>query len=556
MGRQIKHITIVGGGTAGWLTASLLNTYFNAPGKPAAMKITLIESPNIKTVGVGEATVPGMRRAVQAFGIDEREFIRRCNVSFKLGVDFVNWNQDESGNAISYINPFSTGRPIKGNNPLYYFHKFGRTATNDSRATDPVEATAPTRDAVALQKGPRQAQQNNFDKPMPYAYHLDAGLFAQYLAEIGVARGVEHIRDDVVNVNLDERGFVASLDLKERGKHPIEFVVDCTGFRGLIINEALDEPFIPYSKYLMNDRALAVQIPHKDPTDLVPCTRSTALGAGWAWRVPLHSRVGTGYVFSSSHRTDEQATQEFLKHLGLTEDEAEPRAIPIRVGRTRRSFVKNCLAIGLSGGFIEPLESTAIHMIEMASRYLFAYFPDMDFNETLLESYNRATELLYDEVRDFIVLHYCLNNRTDDPYWIEAREDMDIPDRLAANLEVWKYALPSEYDFVTDRFFTDWNYSVILFGKRYYPTDHVFPSAAGIDQNDWETYIREFRLAKQKFMAKLPGHYELIEALRNSNVKPTWAPQMAGTVPMPGSALASKPTEAPRPIVSDEGAIL
>lgn len=556
MAGQIERITIVGGGTAGWMTASLLNSYFNAPGKPQAMRIALIESPNVKTIGVGEATVPGMPRSLQAFGIDESEFIRRCNASFKLGVDFVNWNHDANGAAVSYVNPFTSGRSIRGHSPLLYFHKFGRQATDDTRALDAVEATAPTRDAIALKRGPRRIGEANYARGLTYAYHLDAGLFAEFLTEMGKARGIEHIRDDVVDVELDERGFVSSLQLKEQGAYPVEFVIDCTGFRGLIINEVMKEPFIPYTDYLMNDRALAVQIPHKDPADLIPCTRSTALGAGWVWRVPLQSRIGTGYVFSSAHRTDEQAKAEFLKHLGLTEDEAEPRAIPIRVGRTRRPFVKNCLAIGLSSGFIEPLESTAIHMIEMASRYLFAYFPDKSFDEQLLASYNRAAEQLYDEVRDFIVLHYCLNNRSDDPYWIQAREDMQIPDRLAENLKVWKYALPTQYDFVTDKFFTKWNYAIILFGKGFYPKDHVFPSAAGFEEEDWKTYIREFRAGKSKFIQGLPGHHELLMSIRNQTDNPGFARQMAGTVPLPGLP-GGAPQSAPLPKpASDESALL
>jgi tryptophan halogenase len=555
MARQIKHITIVGGGTAGWMTAALLNSQLNPPGRPQKIKISLIESPNIKTVGVGEATVPGMRRTVQAFGIDEREFVRRCNVTFKLGVDFVDWNRDENGAPVSYVNPFSGGRSIKGVDSLYYFHRFGRRATDDTRAIDPIEATTPTRDAMVLKKGPRRIKDDNYAQQLPYAYHLDAGLFAQYLAGVSVRNGIEHIRDDVVNVNLDERGFVASLDLKECGNHPIEFVIDCTGFKGLIINEALGEPFVPYSKYLLNDRALAVQIPHKNPKDLLPGTRSTALGAGWVWRVPLQSRIGTGYVFSSAHRTDEEATAEFLKHLGLTEEEAQPRAIPIRVGRTRRAFVKNCLAVGLASGFIEPLESTAIHMIDMATRYLFAYFPDMDFDEKLLASYNRVAEELYDEVRDFIVLHYCLNNRTDTDYWRTAREDMPVPDRLAENLEVWKYTLPSEYDLPTDRFFGKWNYEVVLFGKGFYPKDHVFPIAETLDEEDWKTYIREFRTHRTNHLAQLPGHHELVTALRNEQLQPSWAPNLAGTVPLPGMSGGPKAPVMPQP-VSNEGALL
>lgn len=556
MAEQIKRITIVGGGTAGWMTASLLSTYLNQPGKPPKVKISLIESPSIKTIGVGEATVPGMRRAVQAFGLDEREFIRRCNVTFKLGVEFVNWNHDENGNPVSYVNPFNVGRNIRGFSPLYYYHKFGRHATDDTRAIDPVECTTPTRDAFVLKKGPRRVTQDNFFQQLPYAYHLDASLFAQLLAEMGMKRGIEYISDDVENVNLDERGFVESLDLKERGKHPIEFVIDCTGFRGLIINQALGEPFVSYSKYLLNDRALAVQIPHKDPTDLVPCTRSTALGAGWVWRVPLQSRIGTGYVFSSAHRTDEEAQAEFLKHLGMTEDEAQPRAIPIRVGRTKRAFVKNCLAIGLSSGFIEPLESTAIHMIEMATRYLFTFFPDRDFDENLIASYNRSAELLYDEVRDFISLHYVLNNRNDSEYWRAAREDLVVPDRLAENLKVWKYTLPSDYDFVTDKFFGKWNYSIILFGKGFYPKDHVLPIAEYLNEDDWKSYIREFRAHKANLLAQLPGHHELITALRNQSHKPSWAPDMAGTVPLPGTLnVPSDGPKMPAP-VSNEGALL
>ena len=183
------------------------------------------------------------------------------------------------------------------------------------------------------------------------------------------------------------------------------------------MSKVLEEPFVSYSKYLANDRAVAVQIPHPDPMKIPPVTRSTALGAGWSWRVPLFHRIGTGYVFSSAHRTDEAAKAELLAHLGLTPEEAEPRVIPMRIGRSKNLWVKNCVAVGLSGGFIEPLESTAIHMIDMSIRWLLAYFPDSDFADPLRNRYNKLMISLYDEVRDFICLHYALGNRTDDPYW-------------------------------------------------------------------------------------------------------------------------------------------
>ena len=554
MAEQIKNITIVGGGTAGWLAANLITTYFNRPGKPLRIKITLIESPNIKTVGVGEATVPGMPRMLQQMGINEREFFRRCNASFKLGVDFVNWNHKEDGSPVSFINPFNSGHYIRGHNPAYYFHAFGRKAANDTHADDIVEAICPAPDAISQHKGPRSTNNKDFESPIGYAYHLDAGLFAKMLQEIGTERGVEHIRDDVVEVKLDERGFVGSLELKERGSHPIEMVIDCTGFKGLIINEALGEPFEPYSKFLMNDRALAVQIPHENPTDLEPCTRSTALGAGWVWNVPLHSRRGTGYVFSSAYRTDEEATKEFLAHLGKTEDEVQPRAIPIRVGRTRNAFVKNCLALGLSSGFIEPLESTAIYMIEMGIRWLFNYFPDTDFDPKLIGRYNSISNDLYDEVRDFIVLHYYLNNRTDSDYWIAAREEMEIPDRLLENLDVWKYSIPTVNDLPSQHLFTFWNYIVVLFSKGFYPKDHVFPTAQGIDEADWAKYIRHHRAAKREFMSQLPSSYELISYLRGDTPAdtPAWAQPAAGTVPLPGVGVG---TIVPKPL-NDDGALL
>lgn len=559
MGQPVKSITIVGGGTAGWLAANMLITYFNPPGQKPRLKVTLIESPNIKTIGVGEATVPAMPRMLQQMGISEREFFRRCNASFKLGVNFINWNHTEDGKPVSYINPFNSGAPIKGHSPAEYFQAFGRQATDDTFADDIIEVTCPARDAIDLKKGPRPLGGEDFSHPMAYAYHLDAGLFAEMLRDVGVARGVEHIRDDVEKVNLDERGFVSSLSLKERPAHPVQLVIDCTGFRGLVINKAMGEEFIPYSNYLMNDRALAVQIPHKDPTDLEPCTRSTALGAGWTWNVPLYSRVGTGYVFSSAHRTDEEATKEFLAYLGKTEDEAQPRAIPIRVGRTRNAFVKNCVAIGLSSGFIEPLESTAIYMIEMGIRWLFHYFPDTDFNPALAKRYNDVSSELYDEVRDFIVLHYALNNRTDSDYWIEAREKMPVPDSLTENLEVWKHALPFDYDLKSQKLFTYWNYMVVLFGKGFYPRNHQFASAGGLMRKDWETYIRNMRAKKRAMMAQLPGQYDLLQHLRN-NAAPGWAPGQS-TVQLPGLSAGKAPLIKPkvsRPIVPqlDDGAIL
>ena len=454
MGKPIKEVTIVGGGTAGWLTALLLQSTFQKSGKHGTLRrIKLIESPNIPTVGVGEATVPGMPRTIRLAGLSEGEFFKTCNASFKLGVVFDNWNVDAKGKPISYVNPFSPPPTINGYNSAIFYAKYG------AGAFDYVQSFSPAVDAWKHCKGPRALGGKEFDSWFGYAYHLDAGLFARMLRDICIKRGVVHVLDDVVDVELDDRGFVAAMILKETGRHPVELVIDCTGFRGLVINQALKEPFLSYGKYLGNDRAMAVQIPHKEGAKIEPVTKSTALGAGWSWRVPLFNRIGTGYVFSSAHRTDDAAREEFLRHLGPEHKDAEPRIIPMRIGRNRNAWVKNCIAIGLSGGFIEPLESTAIHMVDMGVRFLTGYFPDSDFTPALRERYNRNVTDLYDEVRDFICLHYALGNRTDDQYWIDARQALEVPDSLAENLEVWKHVLVGPHDLKNKQLFDHHTYN-------------------------------------------------------------------------------------------------
>ncbi len=551
MGKPITEITIVGGGTAGWLTATLLQTILTRPQDAEEdVKITLIESPNIPTVGVGEATVPGMPRTLRNAGISERDFFKTCNASFKLGVLFRNWNVDPDGKPIDYINPLSGVPNIDGTDTGFYMLKHG------AGALDFVQTFSPAVDLYRAKKGPRALGAKPFSGDVPYAYHLDAGKFANMLRDHAVARGVHHVLEDVVDVEQDERGYIAALHLKESGRHSVQLVIDCTGFRGVIINEVLKEPFLSYSKYLANDRALAVQIPHPEPGQIDSVTMSTALGAGWVWRVPLFHRIGTGYVFSSAHRTDEQAIDEFMGHLGDQAKGAEPRVIPMRIGRTRDSWVKNCVAVGLSSGFIEPLESTAIHMIDSAVRRLTSYFPDQDFAEPLRARFNKLSNELFDEVRDFICLHYALNNRTDDPYWIDAR-GLEVPDSLAENLELWKYTLPRPYDLPRNGFFTAGVYEAVMLGKRVYETG--FGNASVLDtlplrQDVWGQYLRMARKQIGQITRNVADHHKLLRELRGeleTEAAPPFAskfgqPSMA-TVPLPGMAPPPKSIAAKAP---------
>ncbi|MEL7116597.1 MAG: tryptophan halogenase family protein [Pseudomonadota bacterium] len=543
MGEPLKSITIVGGGTAGWLAATLLNAYCRqtSEGQPP-MQITLIESPDIPTVGVGEATTPGMVRTLKDVGISEKEFFKTCNASFKLGVSFDNWNVDKDGKPFSYINPFVRAPALRGIDMGNYFVNYG------GGAQDFVGTYTATNGLVKALKGPRASGTKDYGQGASFAYHLDAGKFAALLQKHCVQRGVVHILENVKGVTQDERGYISGLELEKSGHHPVELVLDCTGFKGMIINEVLKEPFVDYSKYLANDRAMAVQIPHKDATKIEPVTRSTALGAGWSWRVPLYNRVGTGYVFSSAHRTDEEARDELLAHLGHPEG-AEPRVIPMRVGRNRNAWVKNCLSIGLSGGFIEPLESTAIYMIDLAVRWLITYLPDSDFADPLRARYNKMMDALYNEVRDFICLHYQLGNRTDSQYWIDARTEMEVPDSLAENLELWRYAIPQAYDLRFATLFGHNVYVAVLLGKRVYETDYRkgrIGIGYNLDLGLWQAARKDLRQRTETFVKQAMDHRTLLTELRGEAVAPAMPAQQPGnfafpfggqaTVPMPGMA--------------------
>lgn len=510
MNNRLDSITIVGGGTAGWLIALFLVTTLNRGDNKSNVKVTVIESPKIPTIGVGEATVTGMYRFLKQMNIDEAEFIRRSDATFKCSGRFVGWNLDKNGNPITFVNPFNTGGMVSGIESAYHFHKYGREAGARSYADN----TLPTEAVVENARGPRLMDSKDYEAVIPYTYHLNAGTFSQFLRDIAIERGVEHIQDDMLDVELDEQGFVSALQLEQGGRYPVKFVFDCTGFRSLILQKALGEPFIPYDKHLLVDRAVPIMIPHQNPLKIKPCTNSTALSAGWAWRVPLFHRAGTGYVFSSKFVSDDQAIDEMLAHLG---DEApkdfEPRVIPMRVGRIRRPWVKNCIAAGLSAGFVEPLEATAIYTIEMTARWFLTYFPDKEINASFANRFNEIMDRQYKDILNFIVMNYYTSNRTD-PFWLAARNEIEVPDRLRENLELWKHTLPSAMDTDDTFLFQHWDYLYILLGKGYFKGRH-FPSESVLSRRDWKRHSRRVAEAKAQLLARLPNHYELLLNIRD-----------------------------------------
>lgn len=509
----VKNVCIVGGGTAGWLSALLLeHNHGVRRNGPDGVNITLVESPDRPTVGVGEATVPSMPMLLHGCGISEGEFFKECNATFKLGVMFNGWNVDNDQNPINYLNPFGPIARINNIRAAEYFLKFG------GYGLEYIQTVTASLDLISKHKAPRPLKIGDYANSARYAYHMDAGLFAQFLKKKCLDRGIRYIQDNVVGVGRNDTGDIKELKLEASGEESVDFVIDCTGFGGEIISKILREPFDDYSKYLANDRAIALQVPHQDDAKIQPTTKSTALSNGWSWHVPLRNRVGTGYVYSSSHVTDEQAAEEFLAHLGRQNEADQLRVIPIRVGRSRNAWVHNCVAIGLSGGFIEPLESTAIHMIEKSVRWLSLNWPQNSDSAPLRDQYNALTDRMYNEVRDFICLHYALGNRTDSQYWIDAREQLQVPDSLAQNLEIWKRRLPMPEDIGYHSLFSDETYATVLLGKQSYQSGFGAGSFAipkTLNEGQWKQYLQHMRLEVDQIVGQNASHNMIIRELRN-----------------------------------------
>jgi tryptophan halogenase len=514
VGRPITNFTIVGGGTAGWIAAAYLNQrlQWGPAAKREGVKITVIESPNIGVIGVGEATVPTIKSTMQYLGISEPEFMSRANATFKLGIWFDRWNIDANGNLNGFLHPFTGGKTLNGIHPAYPFKKHGIPGRENVTDQDFVRAISFVREAFENNLGPRALTDPLYGGPQQYAYHIDAAKLADFLAEVCRNRGVEHVRDNVLDVKLDERGYIASLQLEKNGDWPVELVIDCTGFRGLLINKALGEPFIPFSDYLINDRAIPMQVRHWDPERIPTVTRAIAMDAGWMWHIPLRGRVGAGYVFCSRFKSDDEALAELREVLGSAACEGiEPQpTLNMRVGRNRRCWVKNCVAIGLSGGFLEPLESTAIMTLELQSRMLLHYMPTTDFEEPLADQYNGYVARLYEEVRDFLSLHYSLSERPG-PYWDVIRNETRKSDPLRAHLDAWKYVLPSPSDPRTSMYVDSWSIIAVLMGKNFYRDCQLSAGAYEVPLALWQRYCADNETYKRSILKRLASHNELVE---------------------------------------------
>ncbi|MCR6644216.1 MAG: tryptophan 7-halogenase [Terricaulis sp.] len=490
---RLRHLVIVGGGTAGWMTAAALSRFL----VDGYTKITVIESDAIGTVGVGESTIPQIAIFNRMLGLDEDDFVRRTQATFKLAIEFVNWRKIGD----LYYHPFGPyGLDMEG----VSFHAFWLRLNGMGEAAPLDEYSL---QALAARKAKFMRGTKTGNSPLThiaYAFHFDAFLYARFLRDFAEARGVVRKEGKIVDVGLrGEDGFIESLTLESGEKIEADFFVDCSGFRGLLIEQTLKAGYEDWGHWLPNDRAVAVPCAKGGAENAV--TRATARPAGWQWRIPLQYRIGNGYVYSSAHMSDDEAARTLLSNLD-GEPLADPWLLRFSAGRRKKSWSKNCCAIGLSAGFMEPLESQSIYLIQMGISRLMAMFPTRVHAPPEADRYNRVMQYEYERIRDFIVLHYNTTERNDTPYWDYVRT-MSIPDTLAEKIELFK--AHGRIFRENEELFNDTSWFAVMMGQGLYPRAHD-PMADSMSADELRKRLASIRATMAASVDYMPGHHDFI----------------------------------------------
>lgn len=481
MDRRIKKIVLLGGGSAGWMTASYL-----AKALQDTVTVIVLEAPSIPKIGVGEATVPNLQRVFFDYlGIAEDDWMRECNASFKMAVKFINWRTPGEGQA--------QARTVDGR-PDHFYHPFGILPSEDhipmaqqwahrylaGETAEPYDYSCfvepPLMDAKLAPRLP------DGKRATTYAWHFDAHLVADFLRRFATGRlGVVHVQDRMVEVLQDRRGFITALRTEGGQLLDADLFVDCSGFRGALINQVMGEPFLDMNNYLLCDSAVACPVPYDDTVEgIEPYTSAIAMKSGWVWKTPMLGRFGTGYVYSSTFVETDQAVLDFCRVWGL-DPEREFNRIRFRVGRNRRSWVKNCVSIGLSSCFLEPLESSGLYFTYAAIYQLVKHFPDLDFEPALIERFNREIAYMFDDSRDFIQIHFYFSPRTDTPFW-RANKDLTLSADMQEKAALYRAGVPvnppiadaasyyGNFEAEFRNFWTNGSYYCILTGLGMLPT--------------------------------------------------------------------------------------
>jgi len=489
--KPIKHIIIVGGGTAGWMAAAALGRLIE--GRRVA--VTLIESEAIGTVGVGEATIPPFVEFNQMLEIDEREMMAACQASFKLGIQFVNWgNQGDS-----YIHPFGAyGYPMGGVSFHQVWHRFHEQG--DKR---PLQVFNLETMAAYFGRFSRSQDYASEDlPPMNYAYHLDAGLYAKYLREYAEKRGVVRQEGRISDVRLDgETGFVAAVALDKGQEIAGDFFVDCSGFRGLLIEQALETGYEDWSHYLPCNRAVALPCPPEEGKPPPPFTRATAHSAGWQWRIPLQHRTGNGHVYCSDYMNDEEAHDILVKNMS-GKPTADPNFLRFVTGRRKKFWNKNVVALGLAAGFMEPLESTSIHLVNTGVNKLIAMLSLEGVRPEQEALFNRLTAKEYARIRDFLILHYKATERRDSEFWNYCRT-MEVPETLTEKIEIFR--TNGQIFREEDELFTETSWAAVMMGQGIRMVNHT-PMADTLNIAKTRKELDEMEHSIRHLVQRMPGH--------------------------------------------------
>ncbi|MBV8605685.1 MAG: tryptophan 7-halogenase [Pelomonas sp.] len=505
-----RRILIVGGGTAGWLTAAYLAKALRLAER-RQLEITVLESPDIGAIGVGEGSFPTIRATLQFLGIDEAQFLRETTATFKQGIRFVDWAEAPAGGRRhQFLHPFEAPFYSDELNLVPYWLR------QDAAARRPfAEALTVQARAAEAGRAPKRGPAPAYGGPMNYAYHFDAARLAKLLAAYARGLGVDHVEATLNQVALDEAGAIAHVDTLQRGRFTADLYVDCTGFHAELIKHMAGAGLKSVREHLFVDRALACKVPaDEDPDAPLPSvTIATAHEAGWTWDIGLDGARGVGCVYSSDHIDDARAEQLLRDYLGPAHADAPTRRIPFPTGYRKRQWVKNCVAVGLSAGFLEPLESTGIVLIEAAVGMIAEMLPYGGAIEAPARRFNELMTTRFENIVNFLKLHYCLSRRPE-PFWRDNAAPDSIPLRLAELLEQWRLRPPGRFDFVLDtETFAFFNYQYILYGMGFATELRAggdeFPQGREADK----LFAKVARFA-ERARADLPDHRQLIRRIR------------------------------------------
>ncbi len=503
MDERLRKVLILGGGSAGWLVAGQLAA------EHPELQITLIESSDVPVIGVGEGTWPSMRDTLRRIGLSESAFVRRCQVSFKQGSRFDGWIRGGAGaDGDRYYHPFML--PV-GHGDADLVQAW--LATQAERPF--ADAVSPSVQVCEAGRAPKQVQTPDFGAVANYAYHFDAGLFGQMLREHAVqALGVHHVIDHVDAVLSLENGDIRGLQTRQHGELGADLFVDCSGLASRLIGQHFGVPMNSEREVLFNDAALPVQVPYaRADAPLATCTLATAWAKGWIWDIGLPSRRGVGCVFSRSHASDDEAQaalQAYLDATGAPRERPSPRVIRYDPGYRQQLWVRNCVAIGLSSGFIEPLEASALALVELSAQRLCSELPmTRQSMAVVARRFNEDFTYRWARVIDFLKLHYALNQREDSDYWRAHRDPATWPQRLRELLPIWRLRAPARHDFGRiDEVFPDASYQYVLYGMGFRPEVQAPPT---VKLQEAQACFDEAARLTRRFVAGLPGHRSLID---------------------------------------------